>query len=340
MELIDQITTDKKPSKKWKDIHLGRAFEVSPLPLQLRDNVFCMGSCFARNIRLALETNNIHCQPNYKKLENLNVNRGGSTRIDDLHFKVFHLNHYTPLSILQELRRSVKSAGLQPAINLPKDLPDPSDFIVKSNLKNEDSTKPIFHDPARRLVYAEEADALEEINEAISIVIAKGMLNASAFIITLGLIEQFFKELTDSRKLWFNQHLTYGGMRPHRETQLSSGSLFLTADVVKSTLNDIIQTIRAISSAPILFTVSPVPLQRTVRKGMNIIEANWLSKATLLVATREVAEENSGKDVYYYPSFEIVASYGQKAFQPRDSRHVEDRTVDEITKAFISCTQK
>lgn len=340
MELVNRLVVCKQPSKKWRDLHLGRAFEVSPLPLRLGGDVFCMGSCFARNIRLALEANGINCQPCYKELQALGIKKGGPARIDDLHFNVFHLNHYTPLSILQELRRSLHSAYPQLETCLPKGLPCRSEFFIQSALRDGDKVKPIYHDPARRLVYAETSDHLKEISDVISLAVATGMLKAKVFVITLGLIEQFFKDLTHGRRLWFNQHLTYGGMRPLRSEQSAAESLYLNVEFVKDALNEIIQTIRSISSAPVLFTVSPVPLDRTVRKGMNIIEANWLSKATLLVATREFVEANSDNNIYYFPSYEIVASYGVSAFQSRDSRHVEDSMVDEITAAFLSCTQR
>jgi hypothetical protein len=101
-----------------------------------------------------------------------------------------------------------------------------------------------------------------------------------------------------------------------------------------------IELVRSVNaSAPIVLTLSPVPLGATFR-GISCMTADCVSKSTLRVALdRVMATEPS--DVYYWPSFEVVRWAGAhlqwRAYGIPDDRphHVSRYLVAKIIDAFV-----
>jgi hypothetical protein len=91
--------------------------------------------------------------------------------------------------------------------------------------------------------------------------------------------------------------------------------------------------------APIVLTLSPVPLKGTFR-GISSLSADCVSKSVLRVAIDQVMSEGH-QGVYYWPSFEIVKWAGPFLTWPAyglddgKTRHVTRRLVGEIVDAFI-----
>jgi hypothetical protein len=85
--------------------------------------------------------------------------------------------------------------------------------------------------------------------------------------------------------------------------------------------------------ASLIFTLSPVPLVATFRP-VSCITANSVSKAILRVAVDEFMREHEDKNLYYFPSYEIVRDfYREDAFKD-DLRHVRPEVVQTIMKTF------
>jgi len=81
-----------------------------------------------------------------------------------------------------------------------------------------------------------------------------------------------------------------------------------------------------------IISVSPVPMIRTFQgEKMHIMTANMMSKATLLLAANEFANNNTG--VYYFPSFEKIMYGIEKPFM-EDFRHINKSAVNTIMKMF------
>ena len=91
--------------------------------------------------------------------------------------------------------------------------------------------------------------------------------------------------------------------------------------------------------APIVLTLSPVPLNATFR-GISCVAADCVSKSTLRVALDGVVGRGL-ENVYYWPSFEIVRWVGGHVpwpaygFNRGDSRHVTRYLVAQIIDAFV-----
>jgi len=324
---FDKALIQRHPSSKWKDLYKSRVFTVNPLPIELRQNVFCMGSCFARNIRRCLEEQGVNCLPDYGKLSesvyDMNV------QVDNIGLGEYHMNYYTPLAIVQEVARSLSFMGHKSEL-----LADREAYCVPSHYRQGDNFFPVWQDPARRLVFAQDKGVLYRASDLIGAAICSGIRSASLFVFTLGLVEQFSLK-TESSTIYFNQHPTYASLMCERSIHKTVGIEFLGFENVRDALLLLVDLVRSVSQSPIVFTVSPVPLEKTFRKEIDCFSANLLSKSILLAATREACLQS--KDVYYFPSYEIATGYGSSFFQDRDLRHPKDERVAEITELFISC---
>jgi hypothetical protein len=113
-----------------------------------------------------------------------------------------------------------------------------------------------------------------------------------------------------------------------------------TVEENERNLVDIVELVRRVNeSAPIVLTLSPVPLKATFR-DVSCIVADSVSKSILRVAVDRVASRQV-PDVYYWPSFEIVrwlgAHRGEASYGADDnrSRHVNRAIVGEIIEAFV-----
>ena len=102
----------------------------------------------------------------------------------------------------------------------------------------------------------------------------------------------------------------------------------------------IVELIRSVNqNAPIVLTLSPVPLLATFR-GQSCVTADAVSKSVLRVAI-DLVESRGLPGVYYWPSFEIVRWLGGHLPWPaygvpdRRARHVTRYLVTEIIDAFV-----
>jgi hypothetical protein len=101
----------------------------------------------------------------------------------------------------------------------------------------------------------------------------------------------------------------------------------------------VIELVRSVNpTAPIVLTLSPVPLKATFR-DISCMSADCVSKSTLRVALDRVTSLGL-EDVYYWPSFEIVRWVGAHLPWPAygtggSSRRVRRDLVREIIDAFV-----
>jgi len=102
----------------------------------------------------------------------------------------------------------------------------------------------------------------------------------------------------------------------------------------------IVELIRSVNpDAPIVLTLSPVPLLATFR-GQSCMTADAVSKSVLRVAI-DLVEGRRLEGVYYWPSFEVVRWAGGHLPWPaygipdRRARHVTRYLVAEIIDAFV-----
>ena len=161
------------------------------------------------------------------------------------------------------------------------------------------------------------------------------LAHASSFVFTLGLAEVW--EDKESGKVFWRgvPERIFNEGRHH----------FRLSSVQENTenLENIVALIRQINpNAPIVFTVSPVPLKATFG-SKSCITSDCVSKSTLRLAINDyMSKTDCSSNVYYWPSFEIVKWVGchlpYPVYGTDDGcvRHVSRFLVTQILKAFVS----
>jgi GSCFA family protein len=154
---------------------------------------------------------------------------------------------------------------------------------------------------------------------------------AGAFVFTLGLAE-VWEERETGAVFWRGvpQEIFDADRHRFRLTTVEENEVNLVR---------IVELIRSVNpGAPIVFTLSPVPLQATFRP-ISCLTADCVSKSTLRVALDGVMERGL-ENVHYWPSFEIVRwvgahvpwrAYGHDGV----ARHVSRYLVVCIIRAFV-----
>jgi GSCFA family len=146
------------------------------------------------------------------------------------------------------------------------------------------------------------------------------------FIITLGLSEVWHNKKTGAV---FWRAIPVDSFDP-----TVHGFKILNVDENKRYLGEAYKLIREHrGGAPIIFTLSPVPLAATFRP-ISCITANAISKAILRVAVDEFMRENeSDPNLYYFPAYELVKEFFQEPFM-EDLRHVRPEVVAQVMDTF------
>ncbi|HEY7603027.1 MAG TPA: GSCFA domain-containing protein [Gaiellaceae bacterium] len=156
--------------------------------------------------------------------------------------------------------------------------------------------------------------------------------DAGAYVFTLGLAE-IWEDRETGQVFW--RGIPRERFDPDRHVFRVS-----TVEENERNLHRIVELIREVSpQAPIVFTLSPVPLMATFR-GISAVTADCVSKSILRVALDRVLAQEP-EHVYYWPSFEIVRWLGghlPSAVYGGDdgvSRHVTRSIVAHIVEAFV-----
>ena len=149
------------------------------------------------------------------------------------------------------------------------------------------------------------------------------MKATDVMVITLGLIEGFVSD--DGWMFYAMPHQSTYKPAEHRMKRLS------VAQVVEELQNIELAWERVNPDVKIIYSVSPVPLSLTMREGVSPVIANTLSKSTLYAALAEHLQHS--RVGHYMPSYDIAMS-DQKKFFKDDGRHVNERCVGTIMKAF------
>ena len=153
-----------------------------------------------------------------------------------------------------------------------------------------------------------------------------------AFVFTLGLAEVW--QDTDTGQVFWRgvpKELYEADRHVFRLT---------TVEENEANIEQILGLIRSVNpSAPIVLTLSPVPLVGTFR-DMTCLTADCVSKSVLRVALDRVLSRRP-ENVYYWPSFEVVRWAGghlaSRAYGTDDTnaRNVSRYLVAEIVQAFV-----
>jgi len=150
------------------------------------------------------------------------------------------------------------------------------------------------------------------------------ILRANVFIITLGLSEIWYDKITGDA---FWRAIPVAMFNPDRHGFRVSTVEENFANIVACI--DLIQSARP--GAPIILTLSPVPLMATFRP-ISCITASAVSKAILRVAIDQAMSLGRPK-LYYYPSYEMVTAGFSDPYQD-DNRHPREEIIERVLNLF------
>lgn len=186
-------------------------------------------------------------------------------------------------------------------------------------LENKTPTQELWHG-----YKAEDYGYSDEIKEKTKEV----FLNTEFFIITLGLSEIWYDEVT-GEVFW--RAVPQDKVDPSRHK-----FRVCTLSETKENLQKIYNIIRKhIPNAKLLFTLSPVPLAATFRP-VSCMSANSVSKSILRAALDEFYRDNwsdVNTKLFYFPSYEIVTELFFQKFK-EDNRHPKDEIIAMIMNLF------
>ncbi len=277
--------------------------EVTPKDsISKGDKIFTIGSCFARNIELALKEAKFNVPSADVRFPPEELWQGTK-----LHSGL--LNKYTPQSMLNELEYAFNDSYSAKDFLVEGDNNMYFDFQLHSN---------------QSVSFERGVQRRESIKEQIKDFVT----SADVIIVTLGLIEVWWD---NKNKVYLNE------MPPKKIIEQHKNRFFFEAlgptDVFDS-VSKIIELLKIHSkdNAWIMLTVSPIPLARTFR-DKDVIEANMYSKSVLRVAA-EIESDKSDR-VEYFPSYESVMLSNRDELWQDDQIHLEYSAVKKITERVV-----
>lgn len=299
---------------KWKDFHTDinknknfLSFVNPTISLNNNATIFTIGSCFARNIEDILKEYFVFPVRSYRgRSEEYRAPRARGI-----------LNKFTPRTILRELEwleACLKNEAVFDDIT--------SDFFLFK--KNDGACIDIG---LRQFVSVSTDRFFERRKEILNLY--SQLSSSHAIILTLGNLEQWYWNNKPAEQAPTNLELKRSG---------SWSVKFDTFDHVLNDLEKIIGTLVAINpNLKIILTVSPVPMERTFQ-DKHIVLANMEGKINLWQSAQAMSQKN--KNVYYFPSYEMINSLGPIAMESRDWRHVKNGFVTAVCGAFLKFSSK
>jgi len=307
-------TTQYDPFQ-WRDFLLHKRFFMPRETLVSQEKkIFTIGSCFAQELRLVIKKKGYSVYPDYSS-----VSFDKKTQIFDKVPDVRDfIAHYDTFSILQEFETSFgiwkeRESGFWGVTDRY------ANELLQENL--------VFQDPYRKMCYATSKDLLARMSDNITQRIRDGIEQADLYIITLGLTEVWKHKVT-SKYLCRPPDTGYGGGAGCADLHLST----FTENHVN--LTRIIELIKAHHpQKKIVISVSPVSLERTWRRDVDVYTANLESKSILRSVAGQVCREH--RNVFYFPSYEMAVVLGSDTFQ-EDGRHVKPEFAELVVAHFLS----
>jgi hypothetical protein len=313
-----RIVAADAPNDKFQHFAQTRTITIPRQPLlSSQDIIFTMGSCFAEEIRTALTARGQACVPRYRRIA-----FDPTMALVDTVPKIEHMNFYNTFAIRQQFEQMF---GLWTQ--------EPDDYWVVQRFPPKIvswTKRPNYQDPYRRLVIAQSPEMLWTMVTRIVDEMRRAFEEATAFIFTFGMTEVFINRRSGRVAAQKPGYAGGGGLEEATRHDSTFGE---NLENVRS----LIRMIRARKpGAPIIMSVSPVPLARTFGP-LDIVTASFEGKSILRAVLGQVVREFEG--VAYLPSYEYVTMLGETG-QRDDLRHVHKETVATIVAAFFDAFSK
>jgi hypothetical protein len=281
-----------------------KGFSKPTITIPSGSNIFTIGSCFARNIEDILQD-----RFNFPVLSF----QGRREEYDGERSRGI-LNKFTPLTIKQELdwlleaRENFIDVTVKTFCYQKTD-----DLVVDLGLRQY---KPVTFErfiERRRQIYS----------------VYSEVASVEAAIITLGNLEQWF--YLDSPV----EHAPTDRVMLRDQQDGKFQFVLHSPEEVFDQVGGIIKTLEKINpTIQIIFSVSPVPMERTFQ-DRHIVLSNFEGKIALVLAAKKQASMRT--NVHYFPSYEMVTALGPLAMES-DWRHVKNKIVEAVSDQFVRFT--
>lgn len=277
---------------------------IKDIKVSVEDNVFTIGSCFARGIEKSLLARNFKVLSASSDFDSFELYNDSVTALGAT-------NKYNTYSILNEIQWA-----------LDPEYPFPEKSVVEVS-----GNKWIDPHINQTLKLVDKKSTLER--RKIITNVNRKIKECDLIVITLGLIEVWHDDV---------EHV-YLNMAPTKDMQERNPDRYSFHVVdYKENLDNLekISTLLHKFGRPnlkVIVTVSPVPLMATFTQN-DVVVANTLSKSTL----RTVAEKwaSSHENIVYFPSYEIVMNSEKNITWTDDGRHVQGVVVNRIMDLFVN----
>jgi hypothetical protein len=256
-------------------------------------SVFTIGSCFARNIEIALRDRGLRVPTLDLQVSPEELMKGSGLRTGIL-------NKYTPFSMLNEIEQ------------LDRD-DDGGRFLIELGDDVWWDGQLHSHETVTRARGLQRRRRIRRLyDEAIA--------ESALVIVTLGLVEAWWDE---AEQVYLNDTVPRHVIDRHPDRFFFE---VLSPDRVIEAVDRLVALLHRRNPAQhMLLTVSPVPLHRSFTGG-DVLSANNYSKSVLRVAA-EMAVRRFGH-VDYFPSFESVTLSDRAIAWEEDLAHVMPELVD------------
>lgn len=303
-----------RPNTAWRRSERGRKLTVKNTPIITKTSrIFTMGSCFALEIRHELRRRGFEVFPKYDEIEF----DPASQILDSLPDRD-NINHYDTFTIRQEVELAFGQSHYK-----PEDFWEVRESAINKVMRRE----AVFQDPYRKNIYASDRSGILEISQKLGIAIRQGLMESDVYIFTLGLIESW---LNTANGLFVCSYPGTGGGGGSAQTILHVGTFQENYANLKTICDLIFSTF---PEKHIIFTVSPVALERTFR-DMDVVVANMESKTLLRAAAGQICREYP--NVHYLPSYELFTYHDLAHDNGRHAtRDGVETVLDLFAKAFM-----
>jgi hypothetical protein len=270
-------------------------------------SVFAIGSCFAQEIRRALNDNGFDARPRFEELDiDLGSQMAGPLQ---------HINYYTTFSIRQEVERALDGVPAEP----PHVPIAPGQWLARY----QGGWEARWQDPLRHGCVAVTEDGILDLMRKTDAISREALERADAFVFTLGIIESWV-DTTTGLHAWSSKVRSVSPTPERWEFHLS------TYEENLENLRWVCQTIgERFPGKPVVISVSPVSMLNTFT-GWDVVKANTYGKSML--RTVAGALETEFPHVTYWPSYELCTH--ADIYKP-DGRHVRDDAVDHVVQQFL-----
>ena len=302
IEVGDEINDDFRFSERGTRV-TARRNEL----IRAGASVFAIGSCFAQEIRRALNDHGFDARPRFETLDiDLDSQMAGPLR---------HINYYNTFSIRQELERVLDGVPSAPP-HLPV---APGAWTARF----QGGWEARWQDPTRHGCIAATEDGILDVMAKTDALSREALERAEAFIFTLGIIETWVDRVT-GLTAWSSKVRSVSPEPERFEFHLS------TYEENLDNLRWVCRTIgERFPGKPVVVSVSPVAMLNTYTQW-DVIKANTYGKSMLRTVAGAI--ETEFDHVTYWPSYELCT---RADIYKQDGRHVRGDAVDHVVSQFL-----